>query len=67
MLLPNDQELLNAILFDNRVSIQAAAYAVYVQLNPKRPISPREFHKEFLDNWQIFNSLEWEEMNRPNR
>lgn len=58
-----DEEIINMIVTDQRVSIQAAAYGAYVQLTPnnKKPISQREFHQIFKDNWQAFHSLEIEE------
>lgn len=62
-LTPRDEEIINAIIADQRVSIQAAVYAAYVQLTPsnKKPVSQREFHQIFKDNWQAFNSLEIED------
>lgn len=62
-LTPYDKKIVNTIVTDQRVSIQAAAYAAYVQLTPnnKKPVSQREFHQIFEDNWQIFYSLEIEE------
>lgn len=62
-LTPRDKEIINTIVTDQRVSIQAAAYAAYVQLTPnnKKPVSQREFHQIFKDNWQAFYSLEIED------
>ena len=62
-LTPRDEEIINMIVDDQRVSIQAAAYATYVQLTPnnKKPVSQREFHQIFKDNWQAFYSLEFED------
>lgn len=44
------------ILFEQRVSIQAAAYTIYLELTPnnKKPLTPREFQDKFIDNWEIF-------------
>ncbi len=58
-----DEELKDDLSFDQRVSIQAAAYTVYLQLTPsnKKPITPREFHNEFIDNWEIFANMECKE------
>jgi hypothetical protein len=58
-----DEEIVMQISYDQRVSIQAAAYAVYAELTPnnKKPISQREFHRIFKDNWQAFGALENEE------
>ena len=60
---PRDNQIIDDIIFDQHVTIQAAAYAVYVELTPKnrKPISSREFHTIVKDNWKIFNSLELEE------
>jgi hypothetical protein len=58
-----DEEIIDMIAFDQRVSIQAAAYAAYLQLTPnnKKPVSQREFHQIFKDNWQAFYALEIED------
>lgn len=55
-----DEELCNEVLFDQRVSIQAAAYTIYLQLTPnnKKPLTPREFRNIFIDNWEIFGNME---------
>lgn len=55
-----DDELRDDILFDQRVSIQAAAYTIYLQLTPsnKKPLNPREFRDKFIDNWEIFSNME---------
>lgn len=65
-LTPRDKELIGIILHDQIVSIQAAAYTAYVQLTPnnKKPVSQREFHQIFKDNWRAFNSLEIENFER---
>jgi hypothetical protein len=66
-LTPRDEEIVDEIVYeivtDLHVSIQAAAYTAYVQLTPnnKKPVSQREFHQIFKDNWQAFYSLEIEE------
>lgn len=62
-LTPRDEVITEMIGLDQRVSIQAAAYATYVQLTPnnKKPISQREFHQIFKDNWQAFYSFEIED------
>ncbi|GEM_PF-5831261 len=55
-----DDELRDDIIFDQRVSIQAAAYTIYLQLTPnnKKPLTPREFQEKFIDNWEIFGNME---------
>lgn len=61
-----DDELRDEILFDQRVSIQAAAYTIYLQLTPsnKKPLTPREFHDVFVDNWEIFGNMESKEFSK---
>lgn len=61
-LTPSEEEIIELIKFDQHVSIQAAAYTAYVELTPnnKKPISQREFHQIFKDNWLAFHSLEME-------
>ena len=65
-LTPREKELIDIILHEQVVSIQAAAYVAYVQLTPnnKKPVSQREFHQIFKDNWRAFNSLEIENYER---
>ncbi len=55
-----EEDLRDDILFDQRVSIQAAAYTIYQQLTPanKKPLTPREFRNLFVDNWDIFGNME---------
>lgn len=55
-----DDELRDEIIFDQRVSIQAAAYTIYLQLTPnnKKPLTPREFREKFIDNWEILGNME---------
>jgi hypothetical protein len=62
-LTPRDEEIIEMIVTDQRVSIQAAAYAAYAQLMPsnQKPVSQREFHQNFKDNWQAFYSFEIED------
>lgn len=61
-----DDELRDEILFDQRVSIQAAAYTIYLQLTPsnKKLLTPREFHDVFVDNWEIFGNMESKEFSK---
>lgn len=56
-----DEEKLDSIAVDQRVCIQAAAYTAYVELlGNKKPLSPREFHQKFTDNWTSFMDIEKE-------
>ncbi len=59
-LTPKDKEIIDTIVTDQRVSIQTATYTAYVELTPKnkKPISQREFHQIFKDNWQVFFDIE---------
>lgn len=58
-----EEDLRDDILFDQHVCIQAAAYTVYLQLMPnnKKPLTPREFRNQFIDNWNIFAHMENQE------
>lgn len=61
-LTPGEQEMMNNIISDNRVCAQAAAYTIYMSLiSNKKGMTPRDFHKEYVDNWQTFMNLEIEE------
>ena len=55
-----DDDLTEKLSFDQRVSIQAAAYTMYLQLTPdnKKPITARQFHELFVDNWNIIATFE---------
>ncbi|HQP79041.1 MAG TPA: hypothetical protein PL115_04150 [Bacteroidales bacterium] len=58
-----DREIVSQIVDNERASIQAAAYTIYLQIKPnnKKTMNPREFHKEFADNWETFMKIELEE------
>jgi hypothetical protein len=58
-LTPRDEEIVRQISFDQHVIIQAVAYTAYVELTPnnKKPISQRDFHELFKDNWRVFADL----------
>lgn len=60
----NDNEMLKKLSFDQRVIIQSAAYSAYVELNPKKSLTQREFHEKFKDNWNVFAMIELEEEER---
>lgn len=60
----HDDEMVKELSFDQRVSIQAAAYTAYVELNPKKALTQREFHEKFKDNWNTFAMIELEEEER---
>lgn len=59
---PSQEEMIDVITSEHRASIQSAAYTIYVELTPnnKKPISQREFHQKFRDNWEFFMKLEIE-------
>ncbi len=63
MITGRDEEMINILVDNQRINIQAAAYTAYVEMTPsnKKPISQREFHQKFNDNWKIFRDLEGEE------
>ena len=56
----SDKEMLAQIVENERASVQAAAYTIYLQTKPnnKKVMTPREFHKEFTDNWETFMKIE---------
>lgn len=58
-----DREMLSQIVENERASVQAAAYTIYLQVKPnaKKVMTPREFHREFTDNWETFMKIELEE------
>jgi hypothetical protein len=61
---PSQEEMLDIIVSDERASIQAAAYTIYSELVKTKPISQREFHQKFIDNWDFFrNTIEAEYKN----
>ena len=62
MLTSRDDEIIEQIVHNQRINLQAAAYTIYVQMTPnnKKPLSQREFHQVFRDNWKIFQQLEQE-------
>ncbi|GAB2828810.1 hypothetical protein GCM10027176_36260 [Actinoallomurus bryophytorum] len=55
-----DEEVVNQLSFDHRVSILAAVYTAYVELTPsnKKPVSQREFFQRYKDNWNAFANIE---------
>ena len=56
-------QLIDEIFLRLKISIQSAAYTVYRELTPatQKPMTQREFHVLFKDNWKIFGDLEDEE------
>lgn len=57
MISGRDEEIINAIVNDNVVVGVAAAYTVYEQMCPKKPISKRDFLREFDDNFHAFRRI----------
>ena len=59
-LTPSQEVIAEVIMQDQHISIQAAAYTIYVELTPsnKKPLSQREFNILFIDNWRAFAALE---------
>ncbi len=62
MLTERDKDIVEVIVNNQRINIQAAAYTLYNELLPnnKKPISQREFATKFHDNWRIFENIESE-------
>ncbi len=59
MLTPHDNEIIGEIVDENTVEVVSAANTIYEQMCTKKPISKRDFYKEFEDNlvlfWKIFD------------
>ena len=59
----NETTLLKEMTDEIRATVQAAAYAIYFELTPdnKKPLSPREFHLRYRDNWEFYmNTIQQE-------
>lgn len=63
MLSKRDEDIIEVIVDNQRINIQAAGYTLYTELLPnnKKPMSQREFAKKYQDNWRIFQDIEHEE------
>lgn len=63
MITGHDEDIIDVIVDNQRINIQAAAYTIYLAMTPnnKKPISQREFHQKFNDNWKIFQDIERED------
>lgn len=57
----SDEEMVQTIIQNERASVQAAAYTIYFESTKGKPLSPREFHVKFADNWEVFMKLELEQ------
>ena len=57
-----DEEIIEEIVVEQHIRIQAAAYTIYVELTPnnKKPISQEEFNRKFKVNCNIFGNLDSE-------
>lgn len=51
------EEIINEITDFNTLTLVTAAYTLYEKLSTKKPISKREFYKEFGDNFQSFKKI----------
>ena len=51
------EEIINDITDFNTLTLVTAAYTLYEKLSTKKPISKREFYKEFGDNFQSFKKI----------
>ena len=54
MITNHDEEIISEIADFNTLTLVTAAYTLYEKLSTKKPISKREFYKEFGDNFQSF-------------
>ena len=57
MISNHDEEIINEITDFNTLTLVTAAYPLYEKLSTKKPISKREFYKEFGDNFQSFKKI----------
>jgi hypothetical protein len=53
----HDEEIISEIADFNTLTLVTAAYILYEKLSTKKPISKREFYKEFGDNFQSFKKI----------
>ena len=51
------EEIINEITDFNTLTLVTAAYTLYEKLSTNKPISKREFYKEFGDNFQSFKKI----------
>lgn len=57
MITNHDAEVIGEIADFNTLTLVTAAYTVYEKLSTKKPISKREFYKEFGDNLESFKKI----------
>ena len=57
MITNHDEEIISEIADFNALTLVTAAYTLYEKLSTKKPISKREFYKEFGDNFQSFKKI----------
>ncbi len=62
MISKHDEEIISEIADFNTITLVTAAYTLYEKLSTKKPISKREFYKEFGDNLQSFKKIFAEDM-----
>jgi len=61
MITKHDAEFIGEIADYNTIVVVTAAYTVYENICTKKPISKREFLKEFGDNLESFKTIFSEE------
>lgn len=57
MLTSHDKDMIAEIADYNTLTLVTAVYTVYEQMCTKKPISKRQFFKEFGDNLQSFKKI----------
>lgn len=62
MISKHAEEIISEIADFNTITLVTAAYTLYEKLSTKKPISKREFYKEFGDNLQSFKKIFAEDM-----
>lgn len=57
MITNHDEEIISEIADFNTLTLVTAACTLHEKLSTKKPISKREFYKEFGDNFQSFKKI----------
>lgn len=58
----SEEQMIEQIVENERASVQAAAYLLYTELIKGKPMSAKEFHVKFVENWEVFMGIEQREI-----
>ena len=64
MLTPHEKEMVSELADFNTLALVTAAYTIYEQMCIKKPISKRDFYKEFGDNMLAFKDIFQEDIDK---